>query len=80
MDDRVVKDARVHAPMTWMKQEILVYFRDHSEFSTDQFKKILSKTIENEIKCFDFCSMKRELKSLMARVQTQNLMKFLKSS
>ena len=34
---------------------------DHSEFITDQLKKILSKAIRNEIKCFDFGSVRREL-------------------
>ena len=46
-------------------------FTDHSEFINDQFKKILSKEIKNEIKCFDFDSIKRELRpdlrTIMAR-------------
>ena len=35
---------------------------DHSEFITDQLQNILSKAIKNEIKCFDFGSIKRELR------------------
>ena len=54
------KDARVHAPIKCIKLEIPIYFTDHSEFIGDQFKKILSKAIKNEIKCFDFGSIKRE--------------------
>ena len=38
---------------------------------TDQFKKILSKAIKNEIKCFDFGSIKGEvrphLRTIIAR-------------
>ena len=42
--------------------EIPIYFTDHSEFITDQFKKILGKAIKNEIKYFDVVSIKRELR------------------
>ena len=56
-----LKDVRVHAPITWIKLEIPIYFTDYSEFITDQFKKILSKAIKNEIKRFDFGSIKRKL-------------------
>ena len=54
---------------SWM--EIPINFTDHSEFITDQVKRILSKVIKNEIKCFDFGSIKRELvphlRTIMAR-------------
>ena len=56
-----LKDARVHAPITRIKLEIPIYFTDHSEFITDQFKKIISKAIKNEMKCLDFGNIKREI-------------------
>ena len=55
------KDVRVHAPITYIKLGIPVYFIDHSEFITVQCKKILSRA-NNEIKCFEFSSIKRALK------------------
>ena len=44
-----ITEALVHDPITRIKLEIPIYFTDHSEFITDQFRKILSKAIENEI-------------------------------
>ena len=61
----MLKDARVHAPDTRIKLEIPT---DHSEFITDQFKKILSKAIKNEINCSDFGSFKRELRPHLSTV------------
>ena len=55
------KDVRVHAPITRMKLGIPIYFIDHSEFITIQCKKILSRA-NNEIKCFEFSSIKRALR------------------
>ena len=55
------KDARVHAPITCIKLGIPIYFIDHSEFITVQRKKILSRA-NNEIKCFEFSSIKRPLR------------------
>ena len=40
---------------------IPIYFIDHSEFITVQCKKILSRA-NNEIKCFEFSSIKRVLR------------------
>ena len=56
------KDVRVHAPITWIKLGIPVYFTDHSEFITGQCEKILSRANKNEIKCFDYGSIKRVLR------------------
>ena len=56
-----VKDARVHAPITCIKLGIPIYFIDHFEFITVQCKKILSRA-NNEIKCFEFSSIKRALR------------------
>ena len=56
-----VKDVRVHAPITCIKLGIPIYFIDHSEFITVQCKKILSRA-NNEIKCFEFNSIKRALR------------------
>ena len=61
-DNLQFKDVRVHAPITGIKLEIPIYFTDHSELVTDQFRKILSKATKNEIKCFDFNSIKRKLR------------------
>ena len=55
------KDVRVHAPITCIKLGIPIYFIDHSEFITVQYKKILSRA-NNEIKCFEFSSIKRALR------------------
>ena len=57
------KDARVHAPILWIKLEIPIYmyFTDYSELITDQFKKTLREAIKNEIKCFDFGSIEKEI-------------------
>ena len=55
------KDVRVHAPITCIKLRIPIYFMDHSEFITVQCKKILSRA-NNEIKCFEFSSIKRALR------------------
>ena len=55
------KDIRVHAPVTCIKLGIPIYFIDHSEFITVQCKKILSRA-NNEIKCFEFSSIKRALR------------------
>ena len=57
----IFKDVRVHAPITYIKLGIPIYFIDHSEFITVQCKKILSRA-NNEIKCFDFSSIKRPLR------------------
>ena len=38
------------------------YFIDHSEFITAQCKKILSRSNNKEIKCFEFGSVKRALR------------------
>ena len=57
-----VKDVRVHAPIRCIKLGIPIYFIDHSEFITVQCKKILSRA-NNEIKCFEFSSIKRALRS-----------------
>ena len=54
-----LKDVRVHAPIACIKLGIPIYFIDHSEFITVQCKKILSRANKNEIKCFDFGSIKR---------------------
>ena len=54
-----VKDVRAHAPITWIKLGIPIYFIDHSEFITVQCKKILSKANRNEIKRFELGSIKR---------------------
>ena len=43
---------------------IPVYFIDHSEFITGQCGKILNRANKNEIKCFDFGSIKRIFKDL----------------
>ena len=56
-----LKDVRVHAPITCIKLGIPIYFIDHSEFITVQCKKILSRA-NNEIKCFQFSSIKRALR------------------
>ena len=56
-----IKDVRVHAPITCIKLGIPIYFIDHSEFITVQCKKILSRA-NNEIKCFEFSSIKRALR------------------
>ena len=48
--------------LEYMQLEISTHFTDNSEFISDQFKKILSKAIKNEIKCFDFGSIRRELR------------------
>ena len=61
---REIKDVRVHTPSTCIKLGIPIYFIDHSEFITVQFitvKKILSRA-NNEIKCFEFSSIKRALR------------------
>ena len=52
------KGVRVHAPIPCIKLVIPIYFIDHSEFITVQCKKILSRA-NNEIKCFEFSSIKR---------------------
>ena len=39
-----------------------IYFMDHSEFITGQCKNILSRANKNEIKFFEFGSIKRALK------------------
>ena len=57
----VVKDVRVHALITCIKLGIPIYFIDDSEFITVQCKKILSRA-DNEIKCFEFSSIKRALR------------------
>ena len=57
-----IKDFRVHAPVTWIKLGIPIYFIDHAEFITGQCKKILSRANKNETKCFDFGSIKTALK------------------
>ena len=57
-----VKDVRVHAPITWIKLGIPINFIDHSEFITVQCKKILSRANHNEIKCFEFSSIKRAVR------------------
>ena len=56
-----LKDVRVHAPITCIKLGIPIYFIGHSEFITVQCKKILSRA-NNEIKCFEFSSIKRALR------------------
>ena len=56
-----IKDVRVHAPITCIKLGIPIYFIDHSEFITVQCKKIPSRA-NNEIKCFEFSSIKRALR------------------
>ena len=56
------KDVRVHAPITWIKLGIPIYFIDHSEFITVQCEKILSRANNNEIKCSEFGSIKRTLR------------------
>ena len=57
-----IKDVRVQAPITCIKLGIPIYFIDHSEFTTTaQCKKILSRA-NNEIKCFEFSSIKRALR------------------
>ena len=55
------KDVRVHAPITCIKLRIPTHFIDHSEFITVQYKKILSRA-NDEIKCFEFSSIKRTLR------------------
>ena len=59
--DVSIKDVRVHAPIKCIKLGIPIYFTDHSEFITVQCKKILSRE-NNEIKCFEFSSIKRALR------------------
>ena len=44
---------------------------DHSEFITDQLKKILNKATENEIKCFDFGSINRELRPHLRTIKAR---------
>ena len=56
-----IKDVRVHAPITYIKQGIPIYFIDHSEFITVQCKKILSRA-NKEIRYFQFSSIKRALR------------------
>ena len=58
---REIKNVRVHAPIICIKLGILICFLDHSEFITVQYKKILSRA-NNEIKCFEFSSIKRALR------------------
>ena len=65
----VIKDVRVHAPITCIKLGIPIYFIDHSEFITVQCKKILSRA-NNEIKCFDFSSIKRALRPHLRTIIT----------
>ena len=55
------KDVRVHVPITSIKLGIPIYFIDHSEFISVQCKKITSRT-NNEIKCFEFSSIKKALR------------------
>ena len=55
-----IKDVRVHAPITCIKLGIPIYFVDHSEFITVQCKEIHSRA-NNEMKCFQFSSIKRAL-------------------
>ena len=64
MKDKIsssLKNVRVHAPITCIKLGIPIYFIDHSEFITVQSKKILCRA-NNEIKCFEFSSIKRALR------------------
>ena len=58
---RPLRNVRVHAPITCIKLGIPIYFIDHSEFITVQCKNIISRA-NNEIKCFEFSSIKRELR------------------
>ena len=51
----------MHAPIICIKLGVPIYFIDHSEFITVQCKKILNKA-NNEIKCFEFSSIKRALR------------------
>ena len=37
-----IKDVRVHAPITWIKLGIPIYFIDHAEFITSQGKNKFS--------------------------------------
>ena len=57
------KDVRVHAPITWIKLGIPIYFIDHSKFITAQCEKILSRTNNNEIKCFWVRQYKESIKT-----------------
>ena len=52
-----------------MRVGIPVYFKDLSAFITGQCKKILSKAIKNEMKCFDFGSIKRTLRPHLRQLQ-----------
>ena len=63
-----IKDVRVHAPITWIKLGIPIYFIVHSEFITVQCKKILSRANNNEIKGFEFGSIKRALRPHLRRI------------
>ena len=56
-----LKDVRLHASITSIKLGIPIHFIDHSELITVQCKKILSRA-NNEIKCFEFSSIKRALR------------------
>ena len=60
---------------SWRSTPTLI--TDRSEFINDQFKKILSEAIKNEIKCFDFGSIKREvrphLRTIMAIDKCQHI-------
>ena len=59
----ILNDVRVHAiyASACIKLGIPIHFIDHSEFITVQCKKILSRA-NNEIKCFEFSSIKRALR------------------
>ena len=57
----VIKDVRVHAPITCIKLGIPIYFIDHSEFITVQREKILSRANNNEMKCFESGSFKENI-------------------
>ena len=52
------------------REPIPVYFIDHSEFITGQCKKILSRVNKNKIKCFDFGSINRALRSHLRTIIT----------
>ena len=56
------KTFRVHAPITWIKLGIPLYFIDHAECITSHVKKVLSRANKIVIKCFDFGSIKTALR------------------
>ena len=57
-----VEFTQIHSFKYMLQSRESIYFIDHAEFITGQYKKILSTANKNEIKCFEFGSLKRALR------------------